>query len=525
MTKLGGWQRTLMLVAAGALTGLTQPPTGLWPLMFLCVPVLILTLDSADRQRRMAQFCPGFLFGLGYFSVVLHWIGFAFLVDAETYLWMMPFMVGALAGGMSVYWGLATLVAGRMWCGGICRVMLFASCLALAEWLRGHLFTGFPWAVPGLIAMEMGGVRQLASVIGMTGLSFVIVLWAGAPVLLFDQRRIVVMTATALLALLPLAWAWGSWRVPDRPVDNVAGVKLRIVQPNIPQNDKWRDENHLPIFEKLISMSRRGEPSLSGATHVIWPESAVPFLIDESAEALAMLDELLPDDAVLLMGALRRERDQTGETHVFNSILGFDGFANVVVRYDKWRLVPGGEFLPLAWLLEPLGFRKVVTVPGSFTAGPGPQSLTVPAAPEAGFSVCYEAIFPNGIVGVERPAWLVNVTNDGWFGNSTGPYQHLAQARMRAIEQGLPIIRAANTGISAVVDPYGRVLTSLTLGQEGVIDSSLPTGLSPTPYVRFGDIILAILLIVGIVPAAVTQLRMARRPPILPKSYNRGDTS
>ena len=281
------------------------------------------------------------------------------------------------------------------------------------------------------------------------------------------------------------------------------GVKLRIVQPNIPQSDKWREENGMAIFDKLLTMSRRGEDQFSGATHIIWPESAVPFLIDESDEGRAMLDALLPDNALLLMGALRRERNAAGEMQVFNSILGFDGSANVAVRYDKWHLVPGGEFLPLEWLLEPLGFRRVVTVPGSFTPGVGAVTLPVPGAPPASFLVCYEAIFPDLIIGSERPGWILNVTNDGWFGKSTGPYQHVAQVRMRAVEQGLPVVRAANTGISAVIDGQGRVLHALRLGSAGIIDAELPIALPETFYAKFGDWVLLILLMLGVLPAII----------------------
>jgi apolipoprotein N-acyltransferase len=198
-------------------------------------------------------------------------------------------------------------------------------------------------------------------------------------------------------------------------------------------------------------------------------------------------------------GALRREISIVGNTEsdkVYNSVLTFDGLGNVVAHYDKWRLVPGGEFLPFEWLLEPLGFRKVVTVPGSFEAGAGPVSLAIPGAPPVGFSICYEAIFPDHFIDPQkRPGWLINVTNDGWFGNSTGPYQHLAQARLRAIEQGLPMVRAANTGISAVIDPYGRTLSSLSLGQEGILDSGLPQSLPPTFFASYGQLLFFIALL------------------------------
>jgi len=230
----------------------------------------------------------------------------------------------------------------------------------------------------------------------------------------------------------------------------------------------------------------------------------VTFLIDESEAAKVELAELLGGTKTLVTGALRRDinRSRDGEgDKVFNSILTFDGSGKVVARYDKWRLVPGGEFLPFEWALEPLGFRKVVTVPGSFAAGPGPVSLAVPGAPEAGFGVCYEAIFPDQFIDPQkRPGWLINVTNDGWFGNSTGPYQHLAQARLRSIEHGLPMVRAANTGISAVIDPYGRTLSSLPLNGEGIMDAGLPQSLPPTFFADYGELIFftALLLLLAL---------------------------
>jgi len=219
---------------------------------------------------------------------------------------------------------------------------------------------------------------------------------------------------------------------------------------------------------------------------------------------------MLGDKGVLITGNLRRDHSAEGEPRVFNSIMGLDGAGNIILSYDKWRLVPGGEFLPLEWLLKPLGFRKVVTVPESFNAGHGPATLPVAGAPEAGFLICYEVIFPDGLIDpARRPGWMVNVTNDGWFGRTSGPYQHLAQVQLRAIEQGLPVIRAANSGISAVVDPYGRILSSLPLGERGVLDTTLPGALAPTLYSRVGDLVLVVLA--GLAIVMVAGLLLGRR--------------
>ncbi len=487
-----GWRRAGLALAAGVVAALSMPPFDFWPLLFVAFPAVLLLVEGIARHHRLQSFLLGWSFGLGYFIVVLHWIGFAFFVDAKDYLWMMPFAVGGLAAAMAVYWGLATLCVSVIGLRGLPAALVFTAALSLAEWLRGTLFTGFPWAVPGLASGGMGPVDQTASLWGMPGLTLLIVLWSVTWRFIFDRqsRPGYRLAALLILATLPLCWAWGSYRLQHGDVADVDGVKIRIVQPNISQDAKWREENARAIFDQLLEMSGRETADGKPVTHIIWPETAVSFLIDESAGAKAELAQLLGGSKTLVTGALRRDVvdvNNRESDRVYNSILTFDGSGNVVARYDKWRLVPGGEFLPFEWLLEPLGFRKVVTVPGSFTAGQGPVSLVVPGAPAAGFSVCYEAIFPDHLVDpLSRPGWLINVTNDGWFGNSTGPYQHLAQVRLRAIEQGLPIARAANTGISAVFDPYGRIRPSLSVGQEGILDATLAQSLAPTIFARYG---------------------------------------
>ncbi|MFN4144072.1 MAG: apolipoprotein N-acyltransferase [Aestuariivirga sp.] len=507
--------RAVLALAAGAATALGLPPLGLWPLAFLGVPLILLLLETAKDRGWRSGAGTGWLFGLGYFAVAFHWIGFAFLVDAATYLWMMPFMLGALAGGMALYWGLAALVAKRLGGGGLALALSFAAAIATAEWLRGHLFTGFPWAAPGLLADGMGGLAQGASLIGMTGLTLLILLWAALPYALASERSTPSRAAAVALALvLPALWIWGEMRLAAAPAAMVPGVQLRIVQPSVPQEQKWREDNARAIFEELKELSAMPTPEqpagIGGITHVIWPESAVPFLIDESPAARSELAPLLGGRTALITGALRRGQGDAAEPDIYNSVIVFDGRAEPVARYDKWRLVPGGEFLPFAWALEPLGFRRVVTTPGNFTAGPGPRTIALPGGLPAQLLVCYEVIFPDRLVDeADRPGLIVNVTNDGWFGRSTGPHQHLAQARLRAIEQGIPIVRAANTGISAVIDSHGRYLQRLGLMQRGVIDSSLPAAISTTTYSWWGDS--ALLLLVAASLACVIVIHLLRR--------------
>jgi apolipoprotein N-acyltransferase len=342
----------------------------------------------------------------------------------------------------------------------------------------------------------------------MPGLTLLICLWSGLPALLGESKiaRREWIAALVIIGLLPLIWAWGEWRLAEAGQETVAAMRLRIVQPNVPQNTKWRAGNAAAIFDTLADLSdtRTAEApdGIADFTEVIWPESAVPVYLAENQGALARIDDLLPEGTILVTGALRRDAsqlDREGRPQVYNSILAFDGDANVIAKYDKWRLVPGGEFLPFESILAPLGFRKIVTVPGSFAAGSGPATLTIAGAPPAGMLICYEAIFPDRLVDPNaRPQWLINVTNDGWFGDSTGPYQHLAQARLRAIEQGLPLVRAANTGISAVIDGHGRVLKELALGRQGILDSGLPKALERTLYSRWGDwMLFALILLCG----------------------------
>ena len=495
LQKAKGWRRVGLALIAGMIAALAMPPLDFWPLLFVTIPVVLFMLDGIEKQRGVQSFLLGWGFGFGYFIVAFHWIGFAFLVDKEDYLWMMPFAVGGLAAAMAVYWGLAFACVTLSGLKRFPAALVFTAALAAAEGLRGILFTGFPWAAPGLASDGMGTVAQTAALWGMPGLTVLIVLWAATWPFVFDKhsKRLHRATALLIIATLPLCWAWGSYRLQHGAVANVEGVTLRIVQPNISQDDKWRGENMRAIFDQLLEMSGRVSQNEKPVTHIIWPESAVPFLIDESDHASAEVAKLLGGTKTLMTGTLRREISIVGDEEsdkVFNSILTFDGFGNVVAQYDKWRLVPGGEFLPFEWLLEPLGFRKVVTVPGSFAAGPGPVSLAIPGAPAVGFSICYEAIFPDHFVDPQkRPGWLINVTNDGWFGNSTGPYQHLAQARLRSIEQGLPMVRAANTGISTVIDPYGRTVSRLSLGQTGVLDASLPQSLPPPFFASHGQLL------------------------------------
>jgi apolipoprotein N-acyltransferase len=469
------WKNMGLALLLGAISGFSMPSFNLWPVLGFSIPLFLSVLEHSKQN-----FWMGWSFGFGYFLVALHWIAYAFFVDADAYLWMMPFAVGGLCAAAAMYWGLAAWAAKRLHVRGVHLWLAYPFTLGVAELLRGVLITGFPWAVPGLAIDGMGGVAQGASLVGMNGMTFFVLLWAAAP---FAWVRGSHKSALIILCTLPALWLWGNIRIAQNPTQFVDGVGIRLVQPNISQSDKWRSDNVRKIYDQLLALS--AQPSDLKITHIIWPESAVPFLLDESAEGQAELRPVLQGEKTLITGGVRRSDDGS---QYYTSVMVFDGSARKIVQYDKSHLVPGGEYLPLAWLLEPLGFRKVVDVPESFTEGQGPQAIAIPNAGWVSLQICYEAIFPAlSHLQNPRPDWIVNVTNDGWFGNSTGPYQHLAQLRLRAIEQGLPIARAANTGISAVIDPVGVYVEKTDLDEVDSRSSRLPQKIQPTVYSLFGE--------------------------------------
>jgi apolipoprotein N-acyltransferase len=312
---------------------------------------------------------------------------------------------------------------------------------------------------------------------------------------------------------LPLSHFWGLWRLSTSPTAYRDAAVVRLVQPNVSQSDKWRSDNAVAIFDTLTKLSVEG-PDAGAVTHIVWPESSVPFLLDEDKVARERIAGILTPGKTLLAGAIRREIQAGCETCpdlYFTSILMMDDTGGVTGAYDKWRLVPGGEYLPLEDFLSRFGFRKVVSLPESFTAGAGPRNLDVPGLGLSGMLICYEVIFSHALVNEVRPQLLINVTNDGWFGRSVGPYQHIAQARMRSIEQGLPLLRSANTGISAVIDSVGRIVAQTELEQSTYLDSRVPAAVAPTPYARWGDGLMFGFILVLIAVLRTSQLATLRQ--------------
>jgi apolipoprotein N-acyltransferase len=410
---------------------------------------------------------------------------------------------------MALFFVVAAVLAMLMWWQGAARAFALAIAFGLAEYARGHVLTGLPWDLVGYSILGSGAMMQIASLLGVYALSLLAVLLFASPAAIAAPEgsglaggKGTIALAASLLLLLGAGTMWGERRLAH--ADSVGtGIKVRIVQADIDQAKKWRPENSAEIFTEYLNLTKSGPTGLTGIALVVWPETAVPFLLADSPEALSLIAQALPEGTSLLVGSARlvEERDAQGTltaTRIYNSLLVVDDKGEVLDGYDKIHLVPFGEYLPFQDFLESLGVMQLTGVRGGFSAGTGPRLLAVPGAPPASPLICYEIIFPDDVVDIsekpvvdisERPGWLLNITNDAWFGSSAGPYQHFHQARVRAVEQGLPLVRAANTGISAMVDPYGRILAEIDLGEKGAIDSELPKAVPQTLFARLGTLI------------------------------------
>jgi apolipoprotein N-acyltransferase len=504
VASLKGWRRALFAVALGALSVLAFAPIHLWPVLFLTFGPLLWLLDGCyrdhnDLQARLRCAAPvGFWFGFGYFLAGLYWVAEAFLVEPWRHGWLIPFVMTALPGGMALFFVAAAVLAMLMWWPGAGRAFALAIAFGLAEYARGHVLTGLPWNLVGYSILGGGAMMQMASLFGVYALSLLAVLLFASPAAVVAPRdsglaggKGAIALAAVLLLLLGAATWWGEQRLAHADKTGT-GIRIRIVQADIDQADKWRPENSAEIFTDYLDLTKSGPKGLNGISLVVWPETAVPFLLADSPEALAMIGEALPDGTSLLVGSARlaEERDAQGvltATRIYNSLLVIDDKGEVVGGYDKIHLVPFGEYLPFQDFLESLGFMQLTGVRGGFSAGTGPRLLAIPGAPPASPLICYEIIFPDDVVEKSaRPGWLLNITNDAWFGSSAGPYQHFHQARVRAVEQGLPVVRAANTGISAMIDAYGRILAEIGLGEKGAIDSELPKVGPQTLFAQLG---------------------------------------
>jgi apolipoprotein N-acyltransferase len=502
-----GLRRYGLAVVLGVLAAGGLEPLSLFPLLIVAFTGLIWLLDGSEDGHT--TFLIGWLFGFGFFVAGVHWIVFPLLVDAGRFAWMIPFALILLPGGLALLIGIATWAAARLDQSGGFRILALAVAWAAAEWIRGHLFTGFPWNLVGYTWIDVAAVLPAAGLMGVYGLSLLTVFAAASPAALAGRAARPGTAAPLALAVVMFGalGIYGALQHAPPPQTDDTTLRLRIVQANIAQKLKWdageREENLL----RHVQLSRT--PGHETRDLIIWPETASTFTVREGAAVTQVIARSVSGGTRVLTGAPRVTG--AGDTfRAFNSLVAVDGQANVEASYDKHHLVPFGEYLPLRGILAQLGIDKIVQgSPVDFSPGAGVRTVQLAGIP--GFSplICYEAIFPGAVAtDRDRPAWLLSITNDAWFGPGAGPAQHFAMARMRAAEEGLPLVRAANTGISAVVDSLGRVQDQLGIGQRGIIDADLPMARAPTLYARFGDLIFFSLLALGVMVLLARRWRL-----------------
>lgn len=503
LVLLSGWHRHIVAFFAGAISALSMAPFDAFFVLFFTFPILVWLIDGVSnepetglRSKFWEGFKPGFWFGFGYFLCGLWWIGSAFLVDAEEFLWAMPIAILALPALLAVFWGVATAIARLFWSGDVSRIFALAAAFMLLEYIRGIFATGLPWNAIAYAAYFNPIMMQSASVLGLYSMTpFVILVGAllvfifpGSGARTFKHKLMIGLCFGLMLCHV----SFGVLRFETSRSDMVEGVNLRLMQPNINQAEKFQPGKDKQILQTYLDLSvtENEGTKLSDVTHLIWPESAFPFLLTDRRDALAAISSMLPSGTNLITGAARAE--QAGgsgkEDLVFNSVYVVDSEGVIVSAADKVHLVPFGEYLPLQSLAEGFGIKQLTQVQGGFTAGNSRKLLSTGVGPQFLPLICYEIIFSGQLWGEsKRPGWILNLTNDGWFGMTPGPYQHERQAIVRAVEEGLPLVRVANTGISGVYDVYGRTISRLELGEKGVLDSPLPQALPQTIFTIFGD--------------------------------------
>ncbi|MEM9044772.1 MAG: apolipoprotein N-acyltransferase [Pseudomonadota bacterium] len=500
LKQLSGWQRVLLAAFMGVVMTLGHAPTDFPWGFFLALP-LVLSL-TAQVERPIQAAWIGWGLGFGYFVSGLHWIGHAFLVDPDQHAWMLPFALTLLPGFLALFWAAAFWVAKRLWPQSlVLQAMTLATCWTLVEILRSHVLTGFPWALPAYAWVETP-LLQSASWAGPFGLTLLVLFLCGyLPMALLARNMIGATLSAAAFAAL---WAWGTLRVPDQIAYATDAALIRIVQPDAPQHLKW-NRDYIPLFyQRLLEASAAPAEGRDGAPDLIlWPETAISYLPERVPEGRQQI-AAAARGAPVVTGAITAP-DDGATIGYFNSLVSILPDGSIGPSYNKHHLVPFGEYVPFAWILEPLGLEQIALF-GGFDEGPGPTVVSLPGLPAFAAAICYEMIFPHEVVGPgPRPDWIVTITNDAWFGGFAGPQQHLDQARFRAVEQGLPAARAANTGISAMIDPYGRVTKSLPLHTHGAIDALLPEKAPPTPFGQMGyystlllsTLLVAFLIVIG----------------------------
>ncbi|WP_337268017.1 apolipoprotein N-acyltransferase [Oryzifoliimicrobium ureilyticus] len=509
-----GAKRVLLCIFAGAVGVLALPPIGFFAAMFVSFTLLVWLMDgtaaapnSGAFGNLRSAFSTGWLFGFGYFVAGLWWLGHALLIDADEFLWALPLAILGLPAILAIFYGLAAMLARIFWSEGAGRIASLAAAFGICEWLRSFILTGFPWNMIGYGMTPIPIMMQSAHLVGILGITSLAVFVFSAPALLWTRQGVRVgMTVAVILLAAHIGYGFFRLHLAAKPESDESGSEtvIRLVQPSIDQSDKMdTDADRKAIFEKHLKLST-AQPANGGRKPdiIVWPETALPFILTDNKDALTMIADALDDNQILITGAVRVEEPMPGApARYYNSIYVIDGRGQILSASDKVHLVPFGEYVPYENLLDAFGIRNIVEIPGGFSAAASRHLLTLPSGLKLYPVICYEAIFP-GEFGpeIQQANAILNVTNDAWFGDTPGPYQHFLQARLRAVETGLPLIRDANNGISALVDKYGEISTGLPLNETGYADATLrglsaPNSLNTNRGLNFG--LIEVFLTVG----------------------------
>ncbi len=511
-------------VLCGAISTLAMPPLFLWPILFLTLPIMVRLIDIAvdnftptqthsfkhDKSLKAALY--GFGFGFGYFFFSLYWIGSSFLVEADKFAWALPFAVTILPAGLSLFYSLAFAVCAWVCPKGPERLIIFALAMFAADWLRGHILTGFPWNLLGHSLTGNEAMMQSVSFFGLYGLTAIACLIFASPASLYcrQQKQYSIWAkgsgfGPVLIALLslPAIALLGQARLSHYgPTQFVTNLELILVQPNIPQVEKVNPNLRLTAFQKTFDLTAKNIKNGKNNKLIIWPETAVPYALNKSPVLKNKLASLLSPSDQLITGAFRvvdenqnsKEKQQSLE--VYNSLYVLNNKGHITARYDKHHLVPFGEYLPFPGLLKAIGFKALVRLRGGFTKGQKPYALSLKNTPHFFPFICYEAIFPDKTDHqMTQAKWFLNISNDGWFGQTVGPYQHAHMVRLRTLETGLPMVRVVNGGITAVFDGLGRIQIKSRLNEAKFITTKLPQAIhmEKTSFNRFLTTILIII--------------------------------
>lgn len=519
-----GWRRFVLMLLAGALAGLSVPPLFILPALFVTFPLWVWCLDGIGRQRGWRRwfgpaFLTGFAFGWGYFTVAFHWLGAAFFIEGGAVLALMPLAILALSALIALFWGIGSAAAHLLWSHGWWRIVTLATFITLAEWLRGHILTGFPFDLLGYALTPNDEMMQLASVIGVYGLTFLAAILATLPALIWpaDNRSLSrrLLPFFILVGLLAAQLGYGHNRLTNTHTSPRPDVAMRLVQPLVYEHADWGNADPVALIDRLLMLSdMRMDPAdqgLADITHLVWPESSLPFFLSSYPEALARIARLLPEGTLLLTGAPRLafEPGATTPSPPFNAILAINDQGEIIASYDKAHLVPFGEFLPFSGFFAQLGIKQFVPGAEGWQHGDARRRLmSLPDTPALLALICYEILFSGDLGDTAKAQFLFNITNDAWFDGSIGPAQHAHHARLRAVEEGMSLIRAANSGLTFATDPLGRLTAALAPQIMGALDVAPHERLPQTLFSQWRHWPLLLALLIGLLGS----LRAAHRP-------------